>query len=309
MSHQSSQYGGQGNQFLVDRRRDFIEENDIVGASPVGNTQAKRIAFMSGNDDFRAARLRCALACQEYNKLSEDVSIEDRVKGWMCIVDPDSKTKGDSETTPAVDFSAIFKHTTKQQSPDATAAHTPPVTPVSNSPRPRPTIPYVKQPVYMDYGLRVQIAPTTFINRNCTILDTPVADIVIGEQCSLGPGVTIISVGHPVAFEERCEPETGKPGSWGAKVVIGDGVWVGAGVTILPGVTIGPYSTVGAGSVVTKDIPPRCVAMGNPATVRYCIDSETARETVAIEETAQTLEDALKVGREDKEGQKCKMAN
>lgn len=83
MSHQSSQYGGQGNQFLVDRRRDFIEENDIAGASPVGNTQAKRIAFMSGNDDFRAARLRCALACQEYNKLSEDVSIEDRVKGWM----------------------------------------------------------------------------------------------------------------------------------------------------------------------------------------------------------------------------------
>lgn len=218
----------------------------------------------------------------------------------LSIVDPGSKTKRDTNATPAVDFSAIFKRTsTKPEASESSAAHTPPITPVSGSPAPRPTIPYIKQPVYMDYGLRVQIAPTTFINRNCTFLDTPVADIVIGEQCSFGPSVTVISVGHPVKFEERCEPMTGKPGSWGARVFIGDGVWVGAGVTVLPGVTIGSYSTIGAGSVVTKDIPPRCVAMGNPATVRYLIDSDRAGEPVVIDESAHTLEDALKVGREE----------
>jgi hypothetical protein len=37
---------------------------------------------MGGNDDFRDARMRCALACQRYNNLPEDVGIEDRVKGW-----------------------------------------------------------------------------------------------------------------------------------------------------------------------------------------------------------------------------------
>lgn len=56
---------------------------------------------------------------------------------------------------------------------------------------------------------------------------------MIGGGCSIGPGVTIISVGHPVKFEERCEFESGRAGSWGAKVVIGDGVWIGAGVTVL----------------------------------------------------------------------------
>lgn len=220
------------------------------------------------------------------------------------IVDPNNKTKRDAEATPAVDFSAIFKHqATKTEAHDSNAEHTPPVTPVSASPAPRPTIPYVKQPVYMDYGLRVKIAPTTFINRNCTILDTPVADIVIGEQCSLGPGVTIIGVGHPVRFEERSEFITGKPGSWGARVVIGDGVWVGAGVTVLPGVTIGSYSTIGAGSVVTRDVPASCVAMGNPASVRYYVDSDKGREPVVVDGTANTLEDALKVDREEQQQQ------
>ena len=44
-------------------------------------------------------------------------------------------------------------------------------------------------------------------------------------------------------------------------------VWIGSGVQILPGVTIGEGTTIGAGSVVTKDIPARCVAVGNPCRV------------------------------------------
>lgn len=96
-----------------------------------------------------------------------------------------------------------------------------------------PSAPYVKTPLHVDYGLRLRIAPTTFINRNCFILDTPVADIIIRDNCSIGPNVTIIGVGHPVIYEERCEFKTGKAGSWGAKVEIQEGVWIGAGVTIL----------------------------------------------------------------------------
>lgn len=66
-----------------------------------------------------------------------------------------------------------------------------------------------------------------------------------------------------------------------------------------PGVTIGSYATIGAGSVVTKDIPPRCVATGNPATVRYLMVDE--RAPTALVETAYTLEDALKAGRGEDE--------
>lgn len=96
-----------------------------------------------------------------------------------------------------------------------------------------PPVPYVKGPIFVDYGLRVHIDPTTFINRNCFILDTPVADITIGPRCAIGPNVTIVGVGHPARHEDRCEAETGRPGSWGAAVALGAGVWIGAGVTIL----------------------------------------------------------------------------
>ena len=43
--------------------------------------------------------------------------------------------------------------------------------------------------------------------------------------------------------------------------------WIGARVNILPGVTIGENAIVGTGSVVTKDIPDNCVAVGVPAKI------------------------------------------
>jgi acetyltransferase-like isoleucine patch superfamily enzyme len=52
-----------------------------------------------------------------------------------------------------------------------------------------------------------------------------------------------------------------------APVVIKKNAWVTVGVTILAGVTIGEGSIIEANSVVTKDIPPRCLAAGNPAKV------------------------------------------
>ena len=48
---------------------------------------------------------------------------------------------------------------------------------------------------------------------------------------------------------------------------IGNNVSLGANVVIIGNVTIGDNSTIGAGSVVTKDIPPNCVAVGVPAKV------------------------------------------
>ena len=49
--------------------------------------------------------------------------------------------------------------------------------------------------------------------------------------------------------------------------MIGDNVWLGGGAIVLAGVTIGADSVVGAGAVVTRDVPPGVVVVGNPARV------------------------------------------
>lgn len=50
-------------------------------------------------------------------------------------------------------------------------------------------------------------------------------------------------------------------------IKVGNNVWIGGNVVVLPGVTIGDNAVIGAGSVVTKDIPPGIVAVGNPCRV------------------------------------------
>lgn len=62
----------------------------------------------------------------------------------------------------------------------------------------------------------------------------------------------------PVARQRLADP---KP------VRIGRGAFLGVGAIVLPGVTIGTNSYVGAGAVVTRDVPDRCVVVGNPARV------------------------------------------
>jgi acetyltransferase-like isoleucine patch superfamily enzyme len=61
-----------------------------------------------------------------------------------------------------------------------------------------------------------------------------------------------------------------------APVTIEDRVWIGARAMVLKGVTIGHDSIIGAGSIVTRDVPPLCVAVGQPARVIRRIEaSET----------------------------------
>lgn len=60
-------------------------------------------------------------------------------------------------------------------------------------------------------------------------------------------------------------------------VRIGRNVWLGEQVCILPGVTIGDGAVVGANSVVTRDVPPRAIAAGNPARVIKRFDDATGQ--------------------------------
>lgn len=115
-------------------------------------------------------------------------------------------------------------------------------------------------PFYCDMGKNIRFKQGGFLNTGVTILD--LAPVTIGEYVQIGPNVVISTAGHPFDLAERVLPiATGNP------IVIGDNVWIGANSVILDGVTIGNRSIIGAGSIVTKDIPSDCVAVGNPCRV------------------------------------------
>ena len=119
---------------------------------------------------------------------------------------------------------------------------------------------FINQPFYCDYGSNIRVGRRFFANFNFTVLDE--ALVTIGDDCFIGPNVSIYTASHstdPIERNSRRE--------WAKPVTIGDNVWIGGSVTILPGVTIGSNVTIGAGSVVVKDIPDGCVAVGNPCRV------------------------------------------
>jgi len=118
----------------------------------------------------------------------------------------------------------------------------------------------INQPFYCDYGKQIRVGKRFFANFHFTVLDE--APVTIGDDCFIGPGVSIYTACHSTDPSERNSRR-----EWAEPVTIGNNVWIGGSVTILPGVHIGHNTTIGAGSVVTKDIPDNCVAVGNPARV------------------------------------------
>ncbi|OOM77056.1 sugar O-acetyltransferase [Clostridium sp. BL-8] len=129
----------------------------------------------------------------------------------------------------------------------------------------------IDTPFYCDYGRNISIGDNVIININCTFIDCN--KIEIGNNVLIASNVQIYTATHPVKVEERLLKDWKESSgqaffrTYALSVKIEDNVWVGGGVIILPGVTIGKNSVIGAGSVVTKDIPENCVAVGNPCRV------------------------------------------
>jgi acetyltransferase-like isoleucine patch superfamily enzyme len=120
---------------------------------------------------------------------------------------------------------------------------------------------WIEPPFRCDYGAQISRGEFVCANSDLTILDC--APVTIGDMVLFGPRVTLATASHPVDFRQR----TVDMFEYAEPITIEEGVWLGAHVIVGPGVTIGARSVIGAGSIVTRDIPPDVVAVGNPCRV------------------------------------------
>jgi UDP-2-acetamido-3-amino-2,3-dideoxy-glucuronate N-acetyltransferase len=114
------------------------------------------------------------------------------------------------------------------------------------------------------------------------------SDVIIGDRVTVKSGVQLwdglrvgdnVFIGPNVTFTNDKCPRSKVYAKRFPPTIIEHHASVGGGATILPGVTIGAGSMVGAGAVVTRDVPPHTVVVGNPAHPVEMLDSETSDGT------------------------------
>jgi acetyltransferase-like isoleucine patch superfamily enzyme len=114
------------------------------------------------------------------------------------------------------------------------------------------------------------------IGNNCGIglSNVIIGPVTLGNYVMLAQNIVISGLNHgyeDVTLPPRIQKVITK------QIIINDDVWIGANCVVTAGVTIGKHAVIGAGSVVTRDIPEFCVAVGNPAKVikKYNFETES----------------------------------
>jgi virginiamycin A acetyltransferase len=106
---------------------------------------------------------------------------------------------------------------------------------------------------------QARLGPRVYVGCYCVI-----GKAIIGEQTQIASGVQILSGAHQHSRDEAGGISGAEEGVFHA-VTIGANCWIGAAAIIMADVGCG--ATIGAGSVVSRPIPPRSVAIGSPAKV------------------------------------------
>lgn len=116
----------------------------------------------------------------------------------------------------------------------------------------------IRPPFACDYGVNIRVGANFFANYGCVFLDC--AEITIGDDAQIAPGVHIYTPTHPL------DPTVRRSGLEAAHPVrIGHNVWIGGGAILLPGITVGDDAVIAAGAIVTRDVAPGALVAGNPA--------------------------------------------
>jgi UDP-2-acetamido-3-amino-2,3-dideoxy-glucuronate N-acetyltransferase len=138
------------------------------------------------------------------------------------------------------------------------------------------------------------VLPGAVIGRDCNVCDHTFIenDVVVGDRVTIKCGVQLwdglrleddVFVGPNAAFTNDHFPRSKQRPNEFLKTVVGRGASIGANATILPGVTIGQNAMVGAGAVVTHNVPPNAIVVGNPARIVGYVDSgKAARASTTI---------------------------
>lgn len=162
---------------------------------------------------------------------------------------------------------------------------------------------YIKSPLSIDNPKNISIGDNVYIGYKVWLASTPhtgldTCELVIGAGCRIGNfnhiySTQSIQIGENVltadkvyisdnlhSFDNIYIPVLDQPIKQIKSVKIDTGTWIGENVCII-GAAIGKNCVVGANSVVTKDIPDYCVAVGSPARVikRYCLETEIWKKT------------------------------
>ena len=135
------------------------------------------------------------------------------------------------------------------------------------------------------------VLPGARIGSDCNICDRVFVenDVLIGDRVTVKCGVAIwdgvrieddVFVGPDVTFTNDAFPRSKVPRRELPPTVVRRGASLGANCTILPGITIGMQAMVGAGSVLTHDVPPFAIVVGNPARIVGYVDTDLERNRV-----------------------------
>jgi acetyltransferase-like isoleucine patch superfamily enzyme len=122
-------------------------------------------------------------------------------------------------------------------------------------------------------GAFVEIQKNASVGRRCKISShTFICEgVTIEDQVFVGHNVAFVNDSFPRATTTTGDLQTAE--DWVVeKTLVKKGASIGSGATILANVTIGERAIVGAGSVVTRDVPPDVIVVGNPARVLRRID-------------------------------------
>lgn len=130
------------------------------------------------------------------------------------------------------------------------------------------------------------ISDYTSVGRNSTIINA-----TIGKFCSISWNVTVGATKH---YTDRISTHAfpyiinygfcDKDDKIIEPVIVGNDVWIGANAIIMPNIRIGSGSVIGANSVVTKDVPPYSIVVGNPAKVlRFRFNDAKIEEILNLE--------------------------
>jgi UDP-2-acetamido-3-amino-2,3-dideoxy-glucuronate N-acetyltransferase len=123
-------------------------------------------------------------------------------------------------------------------------------------------------------GAFVEIQKGALVGRRCKISShTFICEgVTIEDHVFIGHNVAFVNDSFPRATTASGELQTGD--DWKVETtLVKKGASIGSGATILSNVTIGERAIVGAGSVVTRDVPPDVIVVGNPARVLRRVDA------------------------------------